>query len=301
MQSMTDAATIATLVEENGRLREEIKQLVERQARRELEFRAELRAMASQCASLAASSAVTSAAATTATAIPATARHMTGGERAASMQAEAAVAMREALDRLSGAETEKGTSRGVNANSASRPATAWEVPNAWPPRESSIAATRERERAIREEEEEAKLRAARVARAARAANRDAFVGDLSSFFFKTAKHDAPVWRKREDVVVDRVLESARAHDDEYEDQYDDGYDDGYHHVGSRASDIERIQSPVFGSSPKADALEHALADTLRAHDDDDDDLVSALLRGGIEGERAADVLAQRLRDVGFTA
>lgn len=295
---MTDAATIATLVEENGRLREEIKQLVERQARRELEFRAELRAMASQCASLAASSAVTSAAATTTTSIPATARHMTGGERAASMQAEAAVAMREALDRLSGAETKTGTSRGVNANGASRPATAWEVPNAWPPRESSIAATRERERAIREEEEEAKLRAAR---AARAAKRDAFVGDLSSFFFKTAKHDAPVWRKREDVVVDHVLESARAHDDEYEDEYDDGYDDEYHHVDSRASDIERIQSPVFGSSPKADALEHALADTLRAHEDDDDDLVSALLRGGIEGERAADVLAQRLRDVGFTA
>lgn len=293
---MTDATTIATLVEENGRLREEIKQLIERQARRELEFRAELRAMASQCASLAASSAVTSAAATTATSIPA--RHMTGGERAASMQAEAAVAMQEALDRLSGAETETGTSRGVNVN-ARRPATAWEVPNAWPPRESAIAATRERERAIREEEEEAKLRAARAARVARAANRDAFVGDLSSFFFKTAKHDAPVWRKREDVVVDHVLESAQAHDDEYDDdEYDD---DEYHHVGSHASDIERIQSPVFGSSPKADALEHALADTLRAHEDDDDDLVSALLRGGIEGERAADVLAQRLRDVGFTA
>ena len=57
-----DALRVA--LEENARLRAECEALHERQARREVEFRLELRQLAAQCASLAASAAVTSASAT---------------------------------------------------------------------------------------------------------------------------------------------------------------------------------------------------------------------------------------------
>ena len=59
-----DADALAReLREENASLRREIEALRERSATREIEFRQELRALAAQCASLAAAAAVTSASA----------------------------------------------------------------------------------------------------------------------------------------------------------------------------------------------------------------------------------------------
>ena len=278
-----DALRVA--LEENARLRAECEALRERQARREVEFRLELRQLAAQCASLAASAAVTSASAAATTTTSATVSSSSGVA-----EANAAIGER-------GASTSApGTRRGT------KPPTAWEVPTARPrarkgTRESANA--RERAMAIEVEDAATRVREER-AREARRGGRgrkteEAFAGDLSSFFFKTAKHDAPVWqtkRERNDAFAREVLRAATAASNERlldDDDDDDDDDDARPAVESDAFDWH-APAPTVEDETEAD-----LADSLR----DDDHLVRALLRGGTDGERAAEILASRLRAVGF--
>ena len=278
-----DALRVA--LEENARLRAECEALRERQARREVEFRLELRQLAAQCASLAASAAVTSASAAATTTTSATVSSSSGVA-----EANAAIGER-------GASTSApGTRRGT------KPPTAWEVPTARPRARKGTcesASARERAMAIEVEDAATRVREER-AREARRGGRgrkteEAFAGDLSSFFFKTAKHDAPVWqtkRERNDAFAREVLRAATAASNERlldDDDDDDDDDDARPAVESDASDWH-APAPTVEDETEAD-----LADSLR----DDDHLVRALLRGGTDGERAAEILASRLRAVGF--
>ena len=135
----------------------------------------------------------------------------------------------------------------------------------------------------------------------RGADADAFVGDLSSFFFKTAKHEAPVWESKRgargnDGDAASILRSAR--DGASEDDVD--AERLRRAFASRARNRpvrpERADCPAASLEVEVeDEREADLTDSLR----DDDDLVDALLRGGRDGERAAETLASRLRAVGF--
>jgi hypothetical protein len=105
--------------------------------------------------------------------------------------------------------------RAAAAKRARAPPTAWEVPNAWPmgAENADRASARSGEVSDRVRdavEEEARRRG----RGRRGVDADAFVGDLSSFFFKTAKHEAPVWEskkstKSNDIDATSILRSAR--------------------------------------------------------------------------------------------
>jgi hypothetical protein len=113
---------------------------------------------------------------------------------------------------------------------------------------------------------------------------------LSSFFFKTAKHDAPVWqtkRERNDAFAREVLRAATASNERL---LDDDDDDGARPAVESDAFDWHAPAPTVEDETEAD-----LADSLR----DDDHLVRALLRGGTDGERAAEILASRLRAVGF--
>jgi len=272
--------TLRVALEENARLRAECEALRERQARREVEFRLELRQLAAQCASLAASAAVTSASAAATTTTSKTVSSSSGVA-----EANAAIGER-------GASTSApGTRRGT------KPPTAWEVPTARPRARKGTcesASARERAMAIEVEDAATRVREER-AREARRGGRgrktaEAFAGDLSSFFFKTAKHDAPVWqtkRERNDAFAIEVLRAATASNERLLDDDDD--DDARPAVESDAFDWH-APAPTVEDETEAD-----LADSLR----DDDHLVRMLLRGGTDGERAAEILASRLRAVGF--
>jgi len=278
--------TLRVALEENARLRAECEALRERQARREVEFRLELRQLAAQCASLAASAAVTSASAAATTTTSKTVSSSSGVA-----EANAAIGER-------GASTSApGTRRGT------KPPTAWEVPTARPRARKGTcesASARERAMAIEVEDAATRVREER-AREARRGGRgrktaEAFAGDLSSFFFKTAKHDAPVWqtrRERNDAFAREVLRAATASNerrlDDDDDDVGDDDDDARPTVESDAFDWH-APAPTVEDETEAD-----LADSLR----DDDHLVRALLRGGTDGERAAEILASRLRAVGF--
>ena len=125
--------------------------------------------------------------------------------------------------------------------------------------------------------------------------RPRLAGDLSSFFFKTAKHDAPVWqtrRERNDAFAREVLRAATASNERrLDDDDDDATDDDDDASRRRVGRLDwHAPAPTVEDETEAD-----LADSLR----DDDHLVRALLRGGTDGERAAEILASRLRAVGF--
>ena len=281
---------------EIAELREEVRASRARHAAREEEFRRELRAMAAQCASLAAtSSAAAAVASSVAVGVPgAAARGAAANERGARGGREA---------------TREGESPQPRRQQPAvrKPPTAWEVPNAWPPEESSVLATQARERAIEEENADRAERERRQRLARRQQHKDAFVGDLSAFFFKTAKHEAPVWAtksEKTDAFASEVLDAARRMH-----EYDD--DSMFHDVeDSTRDDLLRPARmsdtfeypPVFsrpsGSSievPRNDDDEEEIPDI----GDEDGDLVTALLEGGEQGERAAEILAERLRAVGF--
>ena len=279
-----DALRVA--LEENARLRAECEALRERQARREIEFRQELRQLAAQCASLAASAAVTSASAAATTTTSATVSSSSGVAEANA-----------AIDERRVSTSAPGTRR------RAKPPTAWEVPTARPRARKGTcesASARERAMAIEVEDAATRVREER-AREARRGGRgrktaEAFAGDLSSFFFKTAKHDAPVWqtrRERNDAFAREVLRAATASNerrlDDDDDDVGDDDDDARPAVESDAFDWH-APAPTVEDETEAD-----LADSLR----DDDHLVRALLRGGTDGERAAEILASRLRAVGF--
>ena len=280
-----DADALAReLREENASLRREIEALRERSATREIEFRQELRALAAQCASLAAAAAVTSASAAATT-------EATQTEATVSADAH-------------GGEWRVGGGHGVGGRprrSARAPPTAWEVPNAWPMgaenADRASARSGEVSDRVREAvEEEARRRGG----GRRGADADAFVGDLSSFFFKTAKHEAPVWESKrgargKDGDAASILRSAR------DDASEDDVDASAFAAPSRPAretdpfDWTRGFSAASLEVEVEDEREADLIDSLR----DDDDLVDALLRGGRDGERAAETLASRLRVVGF--
>ena len=274
-----DALRVA--LEENARLRAECEALRERQARREIEFRQELRQLAAQCASLAASAAVTSASAAATTTTSATVSSSSGVAEANA-----------AIDERRVSTSAPGTRR------RAKPPTAWEVPNARPRARkgtSESASARARAMAIEVEDAATRVREERAREARRGGrgrkNAEAFAGDLSSFFFKTAKHDAPVWqtkRERNDAFAREVLRAATASNERLLDDDDDD-DDARPAVESDAFDWH-APAPTVEDETEAD-----LADSLR----DDDHLVRALLRGGTDGERAAEILASRLRAVGF--
>ena len=149
-------------------------------------------------------------------------------------------------------------------------------------------------------EEEARRRG----RGRRGVDADAFVGDLSSFFFKTAKHEAPVWEskkssKSNDIDTTSILRSARDGASEDDVEVDVDVDvDAFGAASRPARETDpfdwRRERPA-SSLDVEDGREADLTDSLR----DDDDLVAALLRGGRDGERAAETLASRLRAVGF--
>jgi len=276
-------ARARALLDENALLRREIDALRERSARREIEFRRELRALAAQCASLAAAAAVTSASAAATT-------EATQTEATTSADARAS-------------ERHGGGGRGVDGRPrrTAAPPTAWEVPNARPTDadDADRAAARSGEVSdrVREAvEEEARRRGG----GRRGADADAFVGDLSSFFFKTAKHEAPVWESKrgargKDGDAASILRSAR------DDASEDDVDASAFAAPSRPAretdsfDWTRGFSAASLEVEVEDEREADLIDSLR----DDDDLVDALLRGGRDGERAAETLASRLRAVGF--
>ena len=114
------------------------------------------------------------------------------------------------------------------------------------------------------------------------AAREAFAGDLSSFFFKTAKHARPVWESTSERRHGRG--DVGASDEAVEEEGRGG-------AGGRGGGFDwKERGDAFEDDGEAD-----LADSLR----DDEGLVDALLRGGVEGERAAEILAERLRVVGF--
>jgi len=273
-----DALRVA--LEENARLRAECEALRERQAKREIEFRQELRQLAAQCASLAASAAVTTSASAAVTTTSATAASSSG------------------IAEANAASGDRRGSASAPAARTAKPPTAWEVPNAWPrtrkgTSESASASARARALAIEVEDAATRAREERSRDARRSGrerkNAEAFAGDLSSFFFKTAKHDAPVWqtkRERNDAFARELLRASTASDEHL---LDDDDDDARPAVESDAFDWNAPASTV------EDETEADLADSLR----DDEDLVSALLRGGMDGERAAEILASRLRAVGF--
>ena len=132
-----DALRVA--LEENARLRAECEALRERQARREVEFRLELRQLAAQCASLAASAAVTSASAAATTTTSATVSSSSGVA-----EANAAIGERRVDERAGDGRT--------------KPPTAWEVPTARPRREGTRESANARERAMAIEVEDAATR-----------------------------------------------------------------------------------------------------------------------------------------------
>ena len=278
-----DADALAReLREENASLRREIEALRERSATREIEFRQELRALAAQCASLAAAAAVTSASAAATT-------EATQTEATVSADAH-------------GGEWCVGGGHGVGGRprrSARAPPTAWEVPNAWPmgAENADRASARSGEVSDRVRdavEEEARRRG----RGRRGVDADAFVGELSSFFFKTAKHEAPVWEskkstKSNDIDATSILRSAR--DGASEDDVDADAFGASSRPARETDPFDRSRGRPASSLDVEDEREADLTDSLR----DDDDLVDALLRGGRDGERAAETLASRLRAVGF--
>jgi len=123
--------------------------------------------------------------------------------------------------------------------------------------------------------------------------REAVAGDLSSLFFKTARYERPTWERASERAVKRETPRVRDEDVVWSDdasleasmrgkegaRRDDGFD-------------WNARDAAFEDDGEAD-----LADSLR----DDDGLVDALVRGGVEGERAAEILAERLRAVAFAA
>lgn len=259
-----DADALAReLREENASLRREIEALRERSATREIEFRQELRALAAQCASLAAAAAVTSASAAATT-------EATQTEATVSADAH-------------GGEWRVGGGHGVGGRprrSARAPPTAWEVPNAWPmgAENADRASARSGEVSDRVRdavEEEARRRG----RGRRGVDADAFVGDLSSFFFKTAKHEAPVWEskkstKSNDIDATSILRSAR--DGASEDDVDADAFGASSRPARETDPFDRSRGRPASSLDVEDEREADLTDSLR----DDDDLVDALLRGG---------------------
>lgn len=123
--------------------------------------------------------------------------------------------------------------------------------------------------------------------------REALAGDLSSLFFKTARYERPTWERASERAVKRETRVRDAgavwSDDASETSMGGGSGDG-----ARAGDgfDWNARDAAFEDDGEAD-----LADSLR----DDDGLVDALVRGGVEGERAAEILAERLRAVAFAA
>lgn len=121
--------------------------------------------------------------------------------------------------------------------------------------------------------------------------REATAGDLSSLFFKTARYERPTWERASERAVKRVT-CARAEGVVRSDDASEASMRGKE--GARVSDgfDWNARDAAFEDDGEAD-----LADSLR----DDDGLVDALVRGGAEGERAAEILAERLRAVAFAA
>ena len=270
--------------------RAEVRALRDRHAEREREFRGELRAMAARCASVAATSSV---AAAVASSVAVTAGD--GREGGARRRAEAS-------DDAGG----EGEAPVPAPAAVRKPPTAWEVPNAWPPEESSLRATQARERAIAEENaKRAERERGRVSRR----RGEAFAGDLSAFFFKTAKHEAPVWvskSEKADAFASEVLDAARQMN-EYDDdsmfrdvEDDSSRDDSL--LNARMTDPVEYPSafpPPGGLSIEVPRDDDRDDENIPDIGDDDGDLVTALLEGGERGERAAEILAERLRAVGF--
>ena len=277
--------------------RAEVRALRDRHAEREREFRGELRAMAARCASVAATSSV---AAAVASSVAVTAGD--GREGGARRRAEAS-------DDAGG----EGEAPVPAPAAVRKPPTAWEVPNAWPPEESSVLATQARERAIEEENANRAERERRQRLARRQQHKDAFVGDLSAFFFKTAKHEAPVWvskSEKADAFASEVLDAARQmneYDDDsmFRDVEDDSSRDDSLLNAQMTDPVEYPSAfpPPGGLSievPRDDDRDDDRDDeNIPDIGDDDGDLVTALLEGGERGERAAEILAERLRAVGF--
>ena len=279
---------------ELAELREEVRASRARHAAREEEFRRELRAMAAQCASLAAtSSAAAAVASSVAVGVPgAAAQGAAANERGA----------REATREQESPQPRR------QQPAVRKPPTAWEVPNAWPPEESSLLATQARERAIEEENANRAERERRQRLARRQQHKDAFVGDLSAFFFKTAKHEAPVWAtksEKTDAFASEVLDAARRMR-----EYDD--DSMFHDVedSTRDDPLRPARMSDTFEYPPAFSRPSGLSIEVPRNDDDDEeeipdigdedgDLVTALLEGGEQGERAAEILAERLQAVGF--
>lgn len=270
--------------------RAEVRALRDRHAEREREFRGELRAMAARCASVAATSSV---AAAVASSVAVTAGD--GREGGARRRAEAS-------DDAGG----EGEAPVPAPAAVRKPPTAWEVPNAWPPEESSLRATQARERAIAEENaKRAERERGRVSRR----RGEAFAGDLSAFFFKTAKHEAPVWvskSEKADAFASEVLDAARQmneYDDDsmFRDVEDDSSRDDSLLNAQMTDPVEYPSAfpPPGGLSIEVPRDDDRDDENIPDIGDDDGDLVTALLEGGERGERAAEILAERLRAVGF--
>ena len=280
---------------EIAELREEVRASRARHAAREEEFRRELRAMAAQCASLAAtSSAAAAVASSVAVGVPgAAARGAAANERGARGGREA---------------TREGESPQPRRQQPAvrKPPTAWEVPNAWPPKESSVLATQARERAIEEENANRAERERRQRLARRQQHKDAFVGDLSAFFFKTARHEAPVWAtksEKTDAFASEVLDAAqRMHEYDDDSMFHDVEDSTREDPLRPARMSDTFEYPPAFSRPSGLSIEVPRNDDeeeIPDIGDEDGDLVTALLEGGEQGERAAEILAERLRAVGF--
>ena len=270
--------------------RAEVRALRDRHAEREREFRGELRAMAARCASVAATSSVAAAVASSVAVTAGDGRD--GGARRRA----------EASDDAGG----EGEAPVPAPAAVRKPPTAWEVPNAWPPEESSLRATQARERAIAEENaKRAERERGRVSRR----RGEAFAGDLSAFFFKTAKHEAPVWvskSEKADAFASEVLDAARQmneYDDDsmFRDVEDDSSRDDSLLNAQMTDPVEYPSAfpPPGGLSIEVPRDDDRDDENIPDIGDDDGDLVTALLEGGERGERAAEILAERLRAVGF--
>ena len=120
----------------------------------------------------------------------------------------------------------------------------------------------------------------------------ALVGDLSAFFFKTASHEGPAWRTKPRRAAPGTKTAARVATSIDDDRARDARSSA---PATLVDDVGARDRRNRGWDDDDADCEADLADALR----DDDGLVDALLRGGVEGERAAEILAERLRLIHF--
>ena len=267
---------------ENDELRNELRDERTRSMKREEEFRAELRAVAAKCASLAS---ISSAAA----AMGSFNANVEDGDgdgrdlrdlRDLSANASASASARRTREANASASGERDD---VNA---SRPKSfAWEVGGRGKGEANGGYVDAREGRRERGRER----------------GREPFVGDLSAFFFKTAKHDVPVWSTKGDDAdgdaravgaSERERRTSRGDAEEFEEDFEEDFASREQRKGKS----EGVEYPSFAS---ASALTIDIPENLPDLDDEDGDLVSDLLAGGEQGERAAEILAARLRAVGF--